>query len=103
MPSSRHAGRISSSTSRAHSEYSVCSAVMGWIFEARAQRLRSRLGQAEVAHLARFHQPRHRAHRVLDRHVRVDAVQVVEVDGVDAELRAGSRRSAARTYSGVPL
>src|SRR5881296_1269500 len=37
MPSSRHAGRISSSTSRAHSEYSVCSAVIGWIFAARAR------------------------------------------------------------------
>src|SRR5712691_8127436 len=51
------------------------------------ERLRPGLREAEIAHLAGLDQPRHRAHRLLDRHVRVDAVQVVEVDVVDAELR----------------
>ena len=43
------------------------------------------LGQAEVANLAGLHQPGHRADRVLDRHIRVDAVLVEEVDVVRAE------------------
>ena len=30
MPSSRSVGRISASTSRDHSEYSVCTAATGW-------------------------------------------------------------------------
>ena len=35
MPSSRHVARISASTSRYHSEYSVCKALIGWILAAR--------------------------------------------------------------------
>ena len=35
MPSSRHVGRISASTSRVHNEYSVCSAVIGCVACAR--------------------------------------------------------------------
>ena len=42
-------------------------------------------GNAEMADLALLLQPRHRAHRVLDRHVRIDAVDVVEVDALDIE------------------
>src|SRR5205814_2876411 len=51
------------------------------------ERLRPGLREAEIAYLAGFDQPRHRAHRLLDRHLRIDAVQVVEVDVVNAELR----------------
>ncbi len=48
------------------------------------------LAKAEVAHLALFHQPRHGADGVLDRHGRVDAVDVIKVDDLDAEtLEAG--------------
>src|SRR5439155_15746363 len=43
------------------------------------------LAQAEVAHLALLHEPRHGADRVLDRHSGVDAVDVIEVDRLDAE------------------
>src|SRR5712691_2203594 len=50
------------------------------------ERLRSRFGQPDVAHLARFHETGHGADRLLDRHVGVDAVQVVEVYRFDAEL-----------------
>jgi hypothetical protein len=50
-----------------------------------ADRLRARFRQAERAHLAGFHQALHRADRILDRHVRIDAVLVIEVDDVDAE------------------
>ena len=52
-----------------------------------ADRLGRGLGQAEVAHLAALDQPPHRAHRLLDRHLGVDAVLVVEIDHVDAEAR----------------
>lgn len=38
-----------------------------------------------MAHLALADQPGHRAHRVLDRRVGVDAVLIVEVDRLDAE------------------
>src|SRR6266511_1468055 len=44
-----------------------------------------RFRQAEVPHLARFDELGHRADRLLDRRVRVDAVLVVEVDVVNAE------------------
>ncbi len=50
-----------------------------------ADRLGARLGEAEVAHLAGRHELGHRAHRLLDRRVGVDAVLVVEVDVIDAE------------------
>ena len=49
-----------------------------------------RLGQPEVADLARGDQLGHRADGLLDRHRLVDPVLVVEVDVVDAEpLQAG--------------
>ena len=50
-----------------------------------ADGFRARFGQAERAHLALLDEPLHRAHRVLDRRVGVDAVLVVEVDDLDAE------------------
>ncbi len=52
--------------------------------------VRARLAYAEMAHLAGLDQPRHGADRLLDRHVRVDAVEIVEVDHLDSEpLQAG--------------
>ena len=95
-------GRISSSGSRLHSEYSVCSAVIGCTACARRIVSRRRLGQAEVAHLASPHQLRHRADGVLDRRVGIDAVLVVEIDHVDPEspqavvARTGARTRACR-------
>ena len=50
-----------------------------------ADRLRARLGEAEVLDLAFLDQVLHRPRHVLDRHVRVDAVLIEEVDGVDPE------------------
>ena len=50
-----------------------------------ADGLGRRLGQAEVAHLARLHQLAHGADRLLDRRLRVHPVLVVEVDVVEAE------------------
>jgi len=44
-----------------------------------------RLTEAEIADLALLDQAFHGADRVLDRHRRVDAMLVVEVDHVDAE------------------
>ena len=57
------------------------------------------LGQPEVADLAGLDQLGHGADRVLDRHGRVDAVQVVEVDVVDAEAQ---QRHVARLPARSP-
>ena len=46
---------------------------------------RRRLREAEEAHLALLDELRHRPHGVLDRHARVHAMLVVEIDRVDAE------------------
>ena len=44
----------------------------------------------------------HRADGFLDRHVRIDAMQVVQIDDLDTETpRLASQ--AARTYAGRPL
>ena len=59
-----------------------------------ANRVRSGLGEPEVAHLALLHELGHCADRLLDRRLEVDAVLVVEVDRVDAE--ALQRRLAGR-------
>src|SRR3546814_12523962 len=50
------------------------------------QFIAGRLGQADVADLARLHLLRDRADGVFDRHVRVDPVLVVVVDLIIAEL-----------------
>ena len=50
-----------------------------------ADRVRRRLAQADVAHLALFDELGHRSDRFLDLHVRVDAVLVEEVDVIGAE------------------
>ena len=48
-------------------------------------RRRRRFADAEMADLALGDQPRHGAHRVLDGHGRIDAVDVVEIDHLDLE------------------
>jgi len=50
-----------------------------------ADRLRSRFGQAEVLDLALLNQVLHRARDVLDGHIRIDAVLVMQIDRVDLE------------------
>ena len=85
IPSSSSVGRISASGSRHHSEYSLCRAVTGWTAWARRMVLRAGFGQAEVLDLALADQLLHRAGHVLDRHVRIDAVLVEQVDGVGLE------------------
>src|SRR5439155_24332929 len=52
------------------------------------------LREAEVAHLALLHELGHRAHGVLDRRIRIDAMLVIEVDMVDAQ-------SAERAFDGL--
>ena len=66
-----------------------------------ADRVGRRLGEPEVADLALRDELAHRADRLLDRDIGVDAVQVVEVDVVEAQAleRALDR---ALTFSGVP-
>src|SRR5882724_8351108 len=48
-------------------------------------RRRAGLAYAEMAHLALSHQIAHRPNRILDRHGRIDAVNVVEVDDIRCE------------------
>ena len=43
------------------------------------------LGQAEMAHLTGGHEFGHRADRFLDRHARVEPVQIVQIDRFDTE------------------
>ena len=88
-----HVGRICRPpASRAQSEYSVCSALIGWTACARRIVSGRGLGQPEVADLALRDELGHRADGLLDRRVGVDAVLVVEVDVVDAEAAAATRR-----------
>src|SRR5208283_2545479 len=42
-------------------------------------------GEAEISNLAHAHELRHRADGFLDRRSRIDTVQIVKIDGVDAE------------------
>ena len=56
-------------------------------------RLRSRLGKAEVFDLTFLDQLLHRSRHVLDRHVRVDAVLIEEIDDIDLQpFRASLRQ-----------
>ena len=50
-----------------------------------AKRLGACFRQPEKTHLAFLHELRHRADAVLDRHLWIHAVQVVQVDDVDTE------------------
>ncbi len=54
-------------------------------FVGAADGLRPRFGQADEAHLSLLHEACHRADRVLDRHFRIDAVLVVQVDRLLAQ------------------
>src|SRR5262249_55244776 len=49
------------------------------------QRFGPDFGETDPAHLAGAYEVGHRADRFLDRHARIDAVQVVEIDRIDAE------------------
>src|SRR6476620_2831917 len=59
------------------------------------QRLNARLGQAEVLDLSLRYEVANSARDVLDRHIRIDAVLVEKVDGLDAE-------APKRTFDGLP-
>ena len=103
MPSSRTVGRISSSGSRVHSEYSVCSAVIGCTACARRIVAGAASDSPRWRTLPARDQLGHRADGVLDRHAR-------DRRGAGSRDRCGRRRAAAakrrrpaRTYSGLPL
>ena len=90
MPSSRSSGSSSASGSRVHSEYSVCSAVIGWT--AWARRIVS--GPASDRPMCRTLPSATSSARAptvssIGR-VRVDPVLVVEVDAVGAEPLQGA-------------
>src|SRR5882672_7692041 len=50
-----------------------------------ADRLRPGLADAEMAYLALAHEIAHRTDRVLDRHIRVDPVDVIKIDDFGLE------------------
>ena len=85
MPSSSSVGSTSASGSRHHSEYSLCERRDRLDGVRAADRLHAGLREAEVLDLALADQVLHGAGDVLDRHVRVDAVLIEEVDAVDLE------------------
>ena len=102
MPSSCSAGSNSSSGSRLHSEYSLCTAAIGCTLCARRNVATEGSDRPMCLHLAFLHQFGHGADRFLDRHARIDPVQVVEIDEVDAQtLQRGSH--AFFTYAALPL
>ncbi len=80
MPSSSSVGITSSSGVLVHSEYSLWSAVTRLDGVRAADRLHARFGKAEVLHLACLNQFLHRSRHVFDRHVRVNAVLIEQID-----------------------
>ena len=85
MPSSSSAGSSSSSGFRHHSEYSLWSAVTGCTACARRIVFTPASDMPKCFTLPGANQLLHRARDVLDRHVRVDAVLVEEVDRLGLE------------------
>ena len=87
MPLSAHHGMTSSSGSRVQSENSLCRALTGCVSCARAS---SSTVHSEMPRRWILPSPTSSesvAEALLDRHVGVDAVQVVEVEGLEAEPR----------------
>ena len=91
-PSSRAVGTISSSSPRVNSDHSLWSAVIGWTASAARSVSALTSDSPRWRTLPGLHELAHRAHALLDRHARVAAVHVVEVDVVHAEARAARRR-----------
>ena len=92
MPSSAQVGRTSGSGSRVHSEYSLCTAVTGCTAWARRIVAAAASDRPKWRTLPACDEFADRAGDVLDRHVRVDAVLVEQVDDVGpqpAQRRVG--------------
>ena len=85
MPCSRATPRTSASRSRVHSDHSLCSAAIGWTATARRMEAALASDRPRYRTLPCCDQLGHRADGVLDRHLRVDPVLVVEVDHVDPQ------------------
>ena len=68
-----------------HSEYSLWSAVTGWTACARRIVCTPASERPKCLTLPCLNQVLHRSRHVFDRHVRVDAVLIEQVDGVDLE------------------
>ena len=92
MPSSSSVGSTSFSGSRYQSEYSLCTAVTGWTACARRMVLAAASESPKCFTLPCLNQLLHGARHVLDRDLGVDAVLVVEVDGVDPAAASASLR-----------
>ena len=101
VPSSWHAASTPSSGLRVHSEYSVCNAAIGCDRGGAAQRRGADFGQADRADLARLNRIGERADRLLDRRLRVEPVEVVEVDVVEPS-RGRLSSSTAVTPARLP-
>src|SRR5262249_12568337 len=82
IPSSSSVGRISRSGSRHQSEYSLCKRRHRLHGVRAADCLRARFRQPEVLHLPLTNEVPDGTGDVIDRHVRIDALLVEEIDAV---------------------
>src|ERR1700741_3744019 len=85
MPSASQNGKIWLSTSRVHSEYSICTGGERMHRMRPPDGRRPGLADAEKAPLALADELAHRADCVLDRNGRIDPMDVIEVDNVGPE------------------
>ena len=87
MPSSSSVGRISRSGSRYQSEYSLCTAVTGWTACARRIVPAAASDRPKCFTLPWLDQVLDGSGDILDRHIRVDAMLVVQIDRLDLQSR----------------
>ena len=87
MPSSSSVGRISRSGSRYQSEYLALHRRHRLDRVGPSDRVCGGFGQAEVLHFALLDQILDGSGDILDRHIRVDAVLVVQIDRLDLQSR----------------
>ena len=85
MPSSSSVGITSSSGFLHHSEYSLWSAVTGCTACARRIVCTPGFGKTEVLNLTLLNQILHRSGHVFDRHVRINAVLIEQIDRIGLE------------------
>ena len=85
IPSSSSVGSTSASGSLHHSEYSLWSAVTGWTACARRIVCTPASERPKCLTLPSLDQVLHRSRHVFDRHVRIDAVLIEQVDDIDLE------------------
>src|SRR6266566_6244496 len=85
MPSSSSVGNTSSSGFLHHSEYSLWSAVTGWMACARRIVCTPASESPKLLDLTFLNQVLHRSRHVFDWHVRINAMLIEQIDGSGVE------------------